>query len=82
MFSLRFPAFILSLALAALADPTPSEPSPGDVFKAGSSITATWTPDTVAGGPWKTMNIELMTGDNFHMVHLTSQCRLSRVIIA
>ncbi|KAH9956979.1 hypothetical protein BC827DRAFT_1371344 [Russula dissimulans] len=70
MFSLAFPTFILSLVLVALADPTPSEPNPGNVFKEGNNITATWTPDT--SGVWKTMNIQLMTGDNFQMVPLTT----------
>jgi len=70
MFSLAFPTFILSLVLVALADPTPSEPNPGNVFKEGNNITATWTPDST--GVWKTMNIQLMTGDNLQMVPLTT----------
>lgn len=65
-----FSAFVLSLALVALADPTPSAPSPGQVFNAGSTCQIAWTPDS--SGLWKVMNIQLMTGDNLQMVALTS----------
>lgn len=68
-------AFVLSLALAVLADPTPSTPSPGQVFQAGGNCDIAWTPD--ASGLWKVMNIQLMTGDNLHMVPLTSSSRCS-----
>jgi hypothetical protein len=71
MFS-RVAMFVLSIALVALADPTPSAPSPGQVFKQGGPCTIAWDPDTT--GVWKTMNIQLMTGDNFNMVPLTSTC--------
>ena len=64
------PAFVLSLALAALADPVPSTPNPGAVYNEGSNCDIGWTPDST--GQWKTMNIQLMTGDNFQMVPLTS----------
>ena len=64
------PAFVLSLALAALADPVPSTPNPGAVYNEGSNCDVGWTPDST--GQWKTMNIQLMTGDNFQMVPLTS----------
>ncbi|KAI9509138.1 hypothetical protein F5148DRAFT_1148522 [Russula earlei] len=63
-------AFFLSLAFVALADPIPTGPSPGQVFTEGSACTINWTPDTT--GNWKIMNIELMTGNNFNMVHLTT----------
>ncbi|KAH9991104.1 hypothetical protein BJV77DRAFT_1008954 [Russula vinacea] len=65
-----FSAFVLSLALVALADPTPSAPSPGQVFNAGSTCQIAWTPDS--SGLWKVMNIQLMTGDNLQMVALTT----------
>ena len=65
-----FSTFVLSFALAALADVTPTEPGPGDVFQQGGSCTIGWNPDQT--GTWKELNIELMTGDNFNMVHLTS----------
>ncbi|KDQ61813.1 hypothetical protein JAAARDRAFT_55139 [Jaapia argillacea MUCL 33604] len=59
-----------SLLLAVRADPTPTAPGPGDSFNEGQQCSITWTPDTT--GTWKTMSIELMTGDNFNMVHLTT----------
>ncbi|KAI9458409.1 hypothetical protein BJY52DRAFT_429876 [Lactarius psammicola] len=67
---LALPTFILSAVLVALADPTPSEPAPGEIFNEGSTCHVAWTPD--ASGVWKTLNIELMTGDNINMVHLTT----------
>ncbi|KAH9973380.1 hypothetical protein BJV74DRAFT_850335 [Russula compacta] len=71
MFSrVTFPTFVLSIASLVLADPAPSSPGPGDVFKPGSACPIAWTPDST--GTWKTMNIELMTGDNLNMVHLTT----------
>lgn len=75
------PAFVLSLALAALADPVPSTPNPGAVYNEGSNCDVGWTPDST--GQWKTMNIQLMTGDNFQMVPLTSPsyCIYFQVII-
>lgn len=65
LFAVAFPV------LRALADPVPDAPSPGEVFNEGSSCHIEWAPDTT--GQWTTMNIELMTGDNFNMVHLTSE---------
>jgi hypothetical protein len=67
---LALPTFILSTLLVAFADPTPTGPSPGQVFNEGSSCTITWTADP--SGVWKTLDIELMTGDNANMVFLTS----------
>ena len=57
-------------AVAVRADPDPSEPGPGSVFNEGSTCHISWDPDT--SGAWKTMNIELMCGDNYNMVHITS----------
>ena len=48
----------------------PLEPAPGDVFKPGSACTIAWSTDKT--GEWTEMNIELMTGANEDMVHLTS----------
>ena len=56
-----------------LADVTPSEPGPGSVFKAGSTCLVTWLGDTASSTIWKNMAIELMSGDNFNMVHVTSK---------
>ena len=64
---------LASLAVTAVfADPAPSAPGPGDVYNQGSQCKIEWTPDTT--GAWKTMNIELMTGANLNMKHLTSTC--------
>ncbi|OBZ73699.1 hypothetical protein A0H81_06253 [Grifola frondosa] len=62
-------ALVAAIALVK-ADPDPTAPGPGDVFKVGGDCLITWDPDT--SGTWKTMNIELMTGDNFDMVHITT----------
>jgi len=61
---------VLSIALTALADVNPTSPSPGQVFQQGATCTIGWDPDTT--GTWKTLNIELMTGPNLNMVHLTT----------
>ncbi|TFK48476.1 hypothetical protein OE88DRAFT_1664310 [Heliocybe sulcata] len=61
---------LLASSLVARADPTPSEPGPGSVFNEGSTCHIAWSPDTT--GSWKQMSIELMTGDNWNMVHLTT----------
>ena len=69
---LAVPAILLSFALLGRADPVPNEPGPGEVFNAGSTCKIGWTLDTTGLGT--TMNIGLMTGDNWNMVHLTSEC--------
>lgn len=69
MLSSLFFATILA-AVAVRADPNPEEPSPGDVFNEGSTCNVSWDPDT--SGVWTTMNIELMCGDNFNMVYMTT----------
>lgn len=65
-----FSTLFLSIALVALADVTPTNPGPGQVFQAGAACPISWNTDTT--GTWKTLNIELMTGDNNNMVHLTT----------
>jgi hypothetical protein len=77
MFSrLAFPTFILSTALLRVVavdiGPNPTEPEPGAIYNTGAKCPISWTPDP--SGTWKTMYIELMTGDNINMVHLTSTC--------
>ncbi|GJF00279.1 hypothetical protein PsYK624_165630 [Phanerochaete sordida] len=69
MLSSIFFATVLA-AMTVRADPDPSEPGPGSVYNEGSNCLVSWDPDT--SGSWKTMNIELMCGDNFNMVHLTT----------
>jgi hypothetical protein len=61
---------VLSIAFSALADVNPTSPGPGQVFQQGGTCTIGWDPDTT--GTWKTLNVELMTGPNLNMVHLTS----------
>ncbi|KAI9062730.1 hypothetical protein FKP32DRAFT_1677236 [Trametes sanguinea] len=56
------------------ADPVPTAPGPGDVFKQGGQCTFTWDADTT--GQWKTMNVELMSGDNWNMIHITTVANL------
>jgi len=66
----------LAVALAALAScvvraqTTPTGPAPGQIFKEGGPCLIQWIADTT--GTWKVAYIELMTGDNFNMVHLTT----------
>lgn len=60
-------------AVAVRADPNPSEPGPGSVYNEGSTCHIAWDADT--SGAWKVMNIELMSGSNIAMNHITSTCR-------
>jgi len=64
---------VLSAALGAHAIVTPSEPGPGSVYRAGSTCVVTWTGDNESTTIWKDMAIQLMTGSNYQMVHITSQ---------
>ncbi|KAL5531297.1 hypothetical protein ACEPAG_4174 [Sanghuangporus baumii] len=57
-------------ALAVLAQIGPLEPAPGNVYNTGSDCEVVWATDTT--GQWTTMNIELMTGSNSEMIHLTT----------
>jgi len=56
----------------ALADAIPSVPGPGVVYKVGGKCHIEWDGDKDSTTAWKNMAIELMTGDNFSMVHLTT----------
>ena len=62
-------AFIVSAAFVH-AEVVPTAPGPGDIFKEGGQCSFTWDADT--SGVWKTMNVQLMTGSNTGMVHITS----------
>ena len=73
---------ILATILAASlvrADVVPTGPAPGDIFNEGTTCNIAWTADTT--GAWKTTNIELMTGDNLNMVHLTSMFSFAAALI-
>ncbi|KAF9522368.1 hypothetical protein CPB83DRAFT_864547 [Crepidotus variabilis] len=66
-------------ALLAIASPllvraqvVPSEPSPGTVSNAGSTCRVTWQADPASKTDWKTMAIQLMSGDNLEMAHITT----------
>ncbi|KAG9019098.1 hypothetical protein FRB90_006412 [Tulasnella sp. 427] len=60
-------AIVLALASRALADPSPLTPATSNV---GSQCTISWSPDTT--GKWTQTNIQLMTGDNWNMVPITT----------
>jgi len=66
-----------TLALAAActfalsrAQVIPTGPAPGDKFISGQDCTIQWDADTT--GTWKTAYIELMSGNNIDMIHLTT----------
>lgn len=68
---------MLSLAVAVAASfalsraqVIPSEPAPGRDFQIGGTCEISWTPDT--SGTWGTTYVQLMTGSNDQMVHLTT----------
>ncbi|KAG8746076.1 hypothetical protein FRC10_006179 [Ceratobasidium sp. 414] len=52
------------------ASPNPTEPSSASVFNIGQACSIKWDPDTT--GTWKQMNIQLMTGDNWNMIPITT----------
>jgi len=58
--------------IAVLADVTPSEPGPGDVFAAGGPCHVAWDGDTKSLTAWKDMAIQLMSGSNLQMQHVTT----------
>ncbi|KAG8914604.1 hypothetical protein FRC01_003993, partial [Tulasnella sp. 417] len=60
-------AIVLALVSKALADPAPLTPPTTPV---GGDCVISWTPD--ATGAWKETNIQLMTGDNWNMVPITT----------
>ena len=62
-------ALLAVVALHVRADPNPNNPGPGDVFIQGKPCTIGWDVDPT--GVWKTMKIDLMTGNNYDMVLLT-----------
>jgi len=63
---------VIAASLLARADVTPTEPSPGDIFNAGSPCHATWLGDSNSTTIWKNMAIELMSGSNTDMIHITT----------
>jgi len=71
MFAPALLAAVLASAAFVRADPTPSDPSPGDVFNEGANCHIDWDVDPT--GLWTVMNIELMSGNNYEMVYMTSK---------
>ncbi|KAF5379436.1 hypothetical protein D9615_006516 [Tricholomella constricta] len=73
-----FATFALTALLAsaslhvARADVVPTVPGPGIVYREGSTCHIEWDGDAGSTTAWKNMAIQLMTGDNFEMVHLTT----------
>ncbi|KAF8997833.1 hypothetical protein BDQ17DRAFT_1248158 [Cyathus striatus] len=57
---------------AALAEVTPSEPGPNASYTAGKTCRVTWEADTESTTAWKNMAIQLMSGSNFDMQHVTT----------
>lgn len=64
---------VLASSFLARADVKPSEPSPGAVYNEGQMCPISWNADPDGSDVWKSMSIELMTGDNFNMVQLMSE---------
>jgi len=58
---------VLALASSALADPSPLTPATSNE---GGPCVISWSPDTT--GKWTDTNIELMTGENQNMIHITT----------
>lgn len=68
-------AVLFSLALAAVvvhAEVTPNTPDGSSVYNVGAKCAIAWSGDADSDSKWKGMSIELMTGANLDMVHLTS----------
>lgn len=71
MFARILTALLAAASITSVqADPTPIAPGPGDVFIEGQSCSIAWSVDPT--GAWTTMNIHLMTGDNYNMVQLAA----------
>ncbi|KAG8936010.1 hypothetical protein FRC02_005206 [Tulasnella sp. 418] len=56
-----------ALVSGVVAQPSPLTPSTANE---GAPCVITWEPDTT--GEWKETNIQLMTGDNINMLHITT----------
>ncbi|CEL56379.1 hypothetical protein RSOLAG1IB_07765 [Rhizoctonia solani AG-1 IB] len=69
MLALGF-AVVAGAVAGVVAAPNPTEPSGASVFNIGSQCTIKW--DVDATGSWKDMSIQLMTGDNWNMIPITT----------
>ncbi|KAJ7190549.1 hypothetical protein GGX14DRAFT_507186, partial [Mycena pura] len=70
--SIVFTTVLASSALLSHAIVAPNEPGPSEVFNEGTNCHIGWTGDTASPTAWQNMTIELMTGKNEAMVHLTT----------
>ncbi|KAJ7355737.1 hypothetical protein DFH08DRAFT_853402 [Mycena albidolilacea] len=61
-----------SAVLLSNAVVTPNAPGPGDSFNQGTKCSLSWAGDTESTTAWANMAIELMTGKNEAMVHVTT----------
>ncbi|KAG8683208.1 hypothetical protein FRC11_013850 [Ceratobasidium sp. 423] len=69
MLALGF-VLVAGAVTGVVAAPNPTEPSGASVFNVGQACTIKWDADSTGG--WKDMNIQLMTGDNLNMIHITT----------
>ncbi|KAK7031503.1 hypothetical protein R3P38DRAFT_817917 [Favolaschia claudopus] len=73
MLSTVFAAVLASSAiLLSNAEVAPNAPGPNDVFNEGTKCHISWAGDSAGTDAWKDMAIELMTGANEKMVHITT----------
>ncbi|KAI0028242.1 hypothetical protein K488DRAFT_89929 [Vararia minispora EC-137] len=73
MVATTFALFTLALSAVGLVRagvPVPDTPGPNQTYNAGSNCPIAWSADTT--GLWKNMAIELMTGNNWNMEHITT----------
>ncbi|KAM5531465.1 hypothetical protein V8D89_014855 [Ganoderma adspersum] len=59
---------------AVVPGAVPTAPGPKDVFKEGGDCKFAWTADP--SGQWKEMNVQLMSGDNWNMIPVTTIVKL------
>ncbi|KAK0215828.1 hypothetical protein EDD85DRAFT_782416 [Armillaria nabsnona] len=72
MFSKLFAITAVSAIVGVYADVTPTVPGPNDSYDEGASCVIAWTGDKSSTTMWKDMAIELMSGSNPAMVHITT----------
>ncbi|KAK0202338.1 hypothetical protein DFS33DRAFT_1262531 [Desarmillaria ectypa] len=72
MFSYLFAITIVSAVIGVYADVVPTVPGPSDSYDEGASCVIAWTGDKSSTTAWKDMAIELMSGSNTAMVHITT----------
>ncbi|EUC54829.1 ser-thr-rich glycosyl-phosphatidyl-inositol-anchored membrane family protein [Rhizoctonia solani AG-3 Rhs1AP] len=63
-------ALVASVVAGVVGAPNPTEPSGSSVFNVGKECAIKWDADST--GSWKKMSIQLMTGDNWNMIPITT----------